>query len=327
MEEIVEKDELKQLLEEKKHPVAYWGLAPTGKCHIGYFVPALKAIDLVRSGMKLKILIADLHAHLDDEKSPFELLDARSEFYMECLKGIFESIGLKNIEFVKGTDFQLDKNNVLETLRFAADVTFSRCKRAASEVVRFGETPKLGGFVYPLLQIQDIVALKADVTLSGLDQRGIYMLGREILPKFGHKKPVLLFTPLLVGLSGDKMSGSEEASKISLIDSEDEIKRKINNAFCPAKEKEGNAVLRFLELIVMPFYNLKEKEFVIERPEKYGGNVSFENYKDLEKEFLNGVIHPQDLKNSTANALVEMLSPIRKRIEKKKDLIEKAYPE
>src|SRR3989344_2133635 len=91
-EEIITEGELKKLLEEKTHPTAYIGYAPTGKLHVGHLIPLLKVADFLKAGFKFKFLIANLHAHLDDRKSPWELLDARSEYYKEMVQAILSAM-------------------------------------------------------------------------------------------------------------------------------------------------------------------------------------------------------------------------------------------
>ena len=54
---------------------------------------------------------------------------------------------------------------------------------------------------------------------------------------------------------------------------------------------------------------------VVERPEKYGGTIVFESYEELEKAYREGRLHPLDLKNATANALIKELEPIRRYFE------------
>ncbi|HLC87180.1 MAG TPA: tyrosine--tRNA ligase, partial [Candidatus Nanoarchaeia archaeon] len=79
--EIIQEDELKDLLNKKKNPIVYWGTAPTGKIHIGYYIPMMKLGDFLKAGFKVKILIADLHAYLDDQKTLWNQLEVRSEYY------------------------------------------------------------------------------------------------------------------------------------------------------------------------------------------------------------------------------------------------------
>ena len=329
VDEVVTEEELEDLLNEKEKPVAYIGDAPTGKMHTGHFITHRKISDFLRAGFKFKVLLADIHAHLDDLKSPFELLEARSEYYEECIKGMMEATGVDwtDLEFVKGSSFELDREYMLDVLKMAADTTLNRTQRAAAEVVRYGDNPKLGGFIYPLLQTEDVAALEADVAYGGVDQRGIYMLSREILPKFGYKKPICVFAPLLTGLTGGKMSASEKGSKIDLLDDEETIKEKMKAAYCPAGEKENNGVLEHLKYLVFPVLHSKDRQFIIERPDKWGGDLVYEHYEEVEKDFLSNDLHPLDLKMAIAEEMIDILEPIRKRFEDKEDLVKKAYPE
>ncbi|MCD6371808.1 MAG: tyrosine--tRNA ligase [Candidatus Aenigmarchaeota archaeon] len=322
--EIVTEDELRELLEEKKQPSAYIGYAPTGKLHIGYYIPVLKIRDLIDCGFRFKFLIADLHAHLDDLKTPWELLDARSKYYEEGIKAIMKSVGLdvSKVEFVKGSSFQLNPEYMEKVLRLAATTTLNRCKRAAAEVVRFGEEPKLGGFIYPLMQAEDVPALNVDVALGGIDQRGTYMLARDILPEIDQKKPICIFTPLMPGLKGGKMSASKPESKIDILDDPDIITKKVKEAFCPAGQKEDNPVLSYVKYIIFPIFG----KLIVERPEKYGGNAEYTSYEVLEKDFVDKKLHPLDLKTAVAKALNEVLSKVRSEF-KDKELIKKAYPD
>jgi tyrosyl-tRNA synthetase len=325
-QEIISEKELKELINKKKTPTAYIGYAPTGVLHIGHLMPFCKLIDLLEAGIEITLLIADLHAHLDDRKSHWDQLTSRSEVYELLFKNSIKALGgdIKKVKIVKGSTFQLKPDYFTPILKMSAEVTLARCKRAASEVVRFGNEPKLGGFIYPLMQTQDIVSLGADITFSGIDQRGIYMLSREILPEFGYKKPICIFTPLLPGLTGGKMSSSIASSKISLIDSEKEIKNKVAKAFCPAGQIKDNGVLAFFEYVIFPTLERRKKNLVIKRPEKFGGNLTFKNYLELKESFEDG-LHPIDVKNVMADFLIDLLAPIRKEFSKKQDLLKKAY--
>ncbi|MFC6973715.1 tyrosine--tRNA ligase [Halomicroarcula sp. GCM10025709] len=327
-QEVVTEDELAALFE-AGDPSAYIGYAPTGEMHIGHFTTMRKLADFLQAGINVTVLIADLHAHLDDEKSPFDLLDARSEYYEVAIEGMIEAAGADpdDIEFVRGTDFQLDEEYTLEMYRMAAETTIARSQRAASEVVRESESPNLGGLIYPLMQTLDVKALDADIAYGGIDQRGIYMLSREVLPDHGGESPVCLFAPLLSGLSGGKMSASDAASKVNLNDAPETVEEKIGQAYCPQGEVEGNGVLEYLEYLVFPVLSERAEDLVIERPEEYGGDLVYEGYDDLEADFLSGELHPADLKPSAAAAISEVIDPIRERLDANPDLLAEAYPE
>ncbi|MBI2175908.1 tyrosine--tRNA ligase [Candidatus Woesearchaeota archaeon] len=326
-QEILIEVELKKLLEEKKQPRGYIGLATTGKIHIGYFIPMMKVGDFLKAGFKFTILLADIHAHLDDQKTPFELLDYRVKYYREIISAMISSLGVstQNLEFKKGSDFQLEKNYTLDVYRLAALNTFDRCKRAAAEVVRFGENPKLSGFLYPILQALDEQYLDVDVQYGGIDQRKILAFARENLPRLGYRARVEVMTPMLPGLRGAKMSSSVESSKIDLLDSPEKVKEKINAAHCPIAVEE-NGILAFLKYVIMVHKNDNGQKLVISRPEKFGGDVAYDNYENLEHDYLAKKVHPTDLKNAVAEEVNKLLGPIRQQMKGKEKLINDAFP-
>ncbi|UPM43136.1 tyrosine--tRNA ligase [Halocatena salina] len=327
-EEIVTEEELDELLA-REQPTVYIGYAPTGEMHIGHFTTIRKLADFIRAGFDVTVLIADLHAHLDDEKSPFELLDARSRYYRTAIEAMIETAGASadRLTFVRGSEFELDSEYTLELLQMAADTTIKRAQRAGSEVVRQSENPKLGGVLYSLMQSLDVAALEADVAYGGIDQRGIYMLSRELLPKWGYEKPVCAFAPLLSGLSGGKMSASDESSKVGLTDDSEEIQEKLNQAYCPQGETEDNGVLEYVRYLLFPVLEERDKSFHVERPEKFGGDLVYESYEELEADFLSEELHPQDLKNAAASEIAEIVAPVGEALRDDPELLETAYPE
>lgn len=328
-EDIMTNEELKQLLEEKEHPSAYIGLAPTGMIHLGYFVPITKIGDLLKAGFQFKILLADIHAHLDDRKTPFDLLAQRVEVYRLAMTSMLKAmkIDTSNLSFVKGSDFQLAKEYTLDMYKLAALNTFDRCKRAASEVVRFGDAPKLSGFIYPIMQALDEQYLDVDMQYGGVDQRKILAFARESMPKLDYKVRVELMTPMVPGLQGTKMSASDTKSKIDVIESPESIKKKLNKAFCPEGEVENNGVLAFMKHVIMIYKQDNNEKFIIERPEKFGGNAQYSNYEDLERDFVDKKLHPQDLKAALANELNILLEPVREAFRDQKELLLKAFPD
>src|SRR5262249_45566509 len=72
-----------------------------------------------------------------------------------------------------------------------------------------GESIAIHEFLYPLLQGQDSVALKADVELGGTDQKFNLLVGRELQRQDGQSPQIVMTLPLLVGTDGvQKMSKS-----------------------------------------------------------------------------------------------------------------------
>jgi len=327
-QEIVTEEELIKLLKTKKQPAVYLGTAITGRPHVGYFLWVLKMADFLKAGFKVKLLLADMHGALDN--CPWELLEHRYKYYSLVIPEMFKTIGadIKNFEIVKGSDFQLKDDYCFDVLRMSTYTSVHDCKKAASDVVKFGDNPKLSGLIYPIMQAIDEQYLNVDIQYGGIDQRKILMFARENLPKIGYKPRIEFMTPLIPSLTeGGKMSASEKASKIDLLDSEQEIKKKINNAFCPEGAIENNGVLAFCEYILMTIKQDIKKTFKIKRPEKFGGDIEYKSYEELEKDFKEKKLHPMDLKQALTEEIIKLLGPIRKRMKGKEELVKKAYKE
>ena len=54
----------------------------------------------------------------------------------------------------------------------------------------------------------------------------------------------------------------------------------------------------------------------MKRQEKFGVDLVIENYKELEKLYAEGKLHPADLKNCVAYYINEMIKPVREKFEK-----------
>ena len=152
--------------------------------------------------------------------------------------------------------------------------------------------------------------LNVDIQFGGTDQRKIFVFAREYLPKIGYKSRIELMNYMLPGLIGEKMSSSIEGSKIDMLESKEEVERKINKAIMIAGDPK-NGLLPFLKYSIFVIKKDKKEKFVIDRPEKFGGKVSYSNYEDLEKDFVENKLHPLDLKKAVAIEINKLIEPIR----------------
>ncbi len=317
-EEIVTNEELKHVLETKPDFKFYYGTAPTGPFHYAYLIPLNKLVQLAELGGKGTILLADYHAHLDSQKTSFDLMDLRSKYYEECMRGILGSAS-KKLKFVRGSTYQHKREYVEDLYRIAARVTTTRAKRAASEVVRMRGDAKVSELLYPLLQILDVKYLQADITVGGIDQRNIYMLGREHLESIGYQKGAYIFMPLLPSLKGGgaKMSASDPSTHIRVTDSPESIKSTIKKAYCPVGNLEQNAITDTVRYILLP----RLSELLVPRKEKFGGDVEFKSIETFEKAYVEKELHPMDVKQAVTEALIDILKPAREYFENHPDIL------
>ena len=322
-EEILGEEELTKLLKEKKNPVVYLGTAITGTPHVAYFVWVLKLADFLKAGFKVKVLLADLHGSLDN--CPWVDLEKRYAYYERVIPLMFKVVGvdIKNLEIVKGSEFQLKPEYSFDILRMSTLVSVHDCKKAASEVVKLGDNPKLGGIIYPIMQALDEHYLGADVQYAGTDQRKIMTFARENLPKLNYRPRIEVMTPMIPGLIGKKMSASVEKSKVDLLDSEENVKEKIKNAEF-IEGNPDNGIMAFLKSVLMVMKEDKNEKFVVKRDKKFGGEVIYKKYEDIEKDIKSKKLHPLDLKNAVAEEINILLRSIRKD-KKSHELKKKAY--
>lgn len=304
VEEIVTEEELQELLKKKEDPRAYVGYEPSGKIHMGHVLTVNKLIDLQKAGFKITVLLADVHAYLN-KKGTLEEVRKIADYNRRC----FIALGLdeEKTDFVYGSDFQLGAEYMLNVLKLSRIVTLNRARRSMDEVGRAMDDPTVSQMVYPLMQAVDISMLEVDVAVGGIDQRKIHMLARENLKSLGYETPICVHTPILLGLDGTKMASSKD-NFISVDDTEAEIYRKIKKAYCKIGDIEENPILALFRYHIFPRY----ETVVIERPEKFGGNLTYNSYFEMESAFLKEDVHPMDLKNSAARYINAILDPVRK---------------
>lgn len=156
---------------------------------------------------------------------------------------------------------------------------------------------------------------------GGVDQRKIFTYARKYLPLLGYNKRIHLMNHMIPGLTGDKMSSSEENSKIDVLDSAEAVKSKIARAVCDVENLESNGVLAFIKYVVLPLF----ASFKVCSAEEC---KLYYEYDQLEADFREKRISADQLKSGVADALNKLMDPIRKRFEdpKLKELVESAYP-
>ncbi len=335
--EVVTLEDLKRKLESEEKIRGYLGFEPSGLAHIGWLVWMYKVKDLVDAGVDFIILEATWHAMINDKLGGDLSLIRRSA---ELVRAIMETIGIgpDKVRFLDAEELVSDKEYWGLLIRAAKNSTLARVKRALTIMGRRADEAEMdfSKLIYPLMQVTDIFYLDLDIALGGMDQRKAHMLARDLAEKLGRKKPVAIHTPLISSLKGErrmeaigadiddvlsdvKMSKSKPETAIFVHDPPEEIERKIRAAYCPARQVEQNPILEINKYILFA-----KRGFVlhVERPTKYGGPIDYASYEELERDFVEGKLHPLDLKKATAEALSKLLEPIRRKIESDKRLKE-----
>jgi tyrosyl-tRNA synthetase len=427
-EEIVTEEELRALLTQKPHPVAYDGFEPSGTIHIAQgILRAINVNKMTRAGVRFKMFVADWHAWANNKMGgDLDKIQTTGRYIQEIWKST--GMDLANVEFVWASEFVADEAYWKKVMNVARDSSLDRILRT-TQIMGRSDKDKLSAaqILYPCMQAADIFHLKADITQLGMDQRKVNMLAREVGPKLGFWKPVVVSHHMMMGLQvppaaddfdeddafnsavaplaeviridipdhpylggsirgkladlfaqlqiariseratseiqhamndpklqhspqfaligelyrafdaavrakqaanearllGMKMSKSNPDSAIFMTDTPEQVTKKLNKAFCPEKTVEENPVLEYFRYIIFQRHwaNHKtarpgESPVTIERPEKFGGNATYDTYAALAADYAAGKVHPADLKKCAARYLNEILQPVREHFEK-----------
>ncbi|MGY5151270.1 MAG: tyrosine--tRNA ligase [Candidatus Nitrosopumilus sp. bin_6a] len=327
-EEIVTQEELIELFKTNSSPNHYIGLEISGFLHLGSLISTgFKINDFVKAGVKCKIFLADWHTLINDKLGgDWETIAKVSKYYQDAFKLV-----CPDAEIVLGSKLYEDKTEYWSDLvKFTKHMSIARTMRTLTIMGRSEDDKKIdvAKLLYPAMQAVDIHSLDVDIAHAGMDQRKIHMLVREIFPKMKWKVPVAVHHKLLPGLSKPvdsnddkivgKMSKSDPNSGIFVHNTDDEIRKKISKAWCEEANIENNPLLEISKTVIFHEFD----EIKVERPEKFGGNVSYTNYKQLEKDFVEKKLHPGDLKQTVGNYLVKIISPIREKLNLNDELSE-----
>lgn len=339
LEEVLTPEELKELINSGKPLKHYIGFEISGKVHLGQGLAVMQKVKEMHDvGAETVIWLADWHGWINN-KLDGTLETARKmarEYFAEAIKAAYLCAGGNpdDLIFKQGSELYNEHPEFwTTTIKVAKATTISRMMRSTDIMGRTaGQSSSTAALFYPAMQAADIFQLEVNIAHAGTDQRNVHIVARDVAKELGFKKPIAIHNHLIMGLKplGDcdnlkvskdmsyeekneiiaalKMSKSKPDTAIFITDSPDEIKRKVNNAYCPEGEVEYNPILDWTKHLV--FYN-EGASLGIKRPAKFGADITYTSYADLEKDYAKKKLHPQDLKNAVAEWLIDKLEPAR----------------
>lgn len=327
LQEVITPDELRHLLFTVKRPKGYVGFECSGMMHAGTgLIVGRKIRDWVEAGFDFTIFLADWHSWINNKLGGvMENIRAGGEYFKDC----FTALGLPEgkVRYLWASDLVDDSDYWSKVVRVLKASSPRRIQRALPIMGRSLDAGDIEAawMLYPAMQASDIFQMELDCACSGIDQRKVHMLARELAPKLGFKPPICLHSPLLPGLGGEavegaydedssidqiirtKMSKSIEKGAIWVNDHPDVIREKYRMAFCPPKSADNNPVMEHARLLAFPHLGVLE----IERQDKYGGDITVGSHGELKSLYASGELHPLDLKMAVAEAVIQILEPVR----------------
>ena len=225
----------------KHKPIAFSGIQPTGKLHLGNYLGAMKNWVRLQDRMPCLYCVVDMHA-ITAWQNPAELVASTREVTAACM-----AAGIDPRRSILFNQSQVPAHAELAwVFNCVARIGWlNRMTQFKDKAGKNRENASVGLFVYPDLMAADILAYRATHVPVGEDQKQHLELARDIAQKFNLDFAAPDFFPLpepfIVGPGTrvmslrdgtKKMSKSDESdfSRINLTDDADAIAQKIRKA-------------------------------------------------------------------------------------------------
>ena len=344
-EEVLTLDDLHRLITSGTKLRHYIGFEISGKVHLGQGLLCMgKIADFLEAGVECHIFLADWHTYINEKLGADwdKIKKVALGYFKEALIAGLKCFGVKsgNVHFILASDLYKDPIQWQNLMEVSRHTTLSRVKRSiAITGRREGEHLSFAQLIYPPLQVADIFTLQANIVQAGIDQRKAHVIARQVAKKLkitplrnknGEKiAPIAIHNNFLLGLSKPavwpieqeemdkdlfatafKMSKSKPDSAIFIHDSPEEIRHKIQKAFCPPDNVDYNPIINWVKYLI--FWGEEEGELKVVRPAKFGGTKVYQSINKLIQDYQEGQLHPLDLKNAVADWLIAKLEPARK---------------
>ncbi|MGG1630800.1 tyrosine--tRNA ligase [Rossellomorea sp. NRS-1567] len=261
------------------------GLDPTAPdVHLGHTVVLNKLRQFQENGHTIQLIIGNFTGKIGD---PTGKSVARKQLTDEEVKRnaqtYFEQFGKvldkEKVELHYNSKW-LSSLNLEDVIHLSSKITVARLieRNDFSNRLSTGKPVSLHEFFYPLMQGYDSVALESDVELGGTDQQFNVLMGRHLQEHYNQEKQVVILLPLLEGLDGvDKMS----KSKHNYIGIDEDP----NQMFGKTMSIPDELIIKYFNLIT---------------------DISLDEKSKIEKELIQGTLHPRDAKIHLGKTIVSM---------------------
>lgn len=191
-----------------------YGIDPTGiDVHLGHTVPLRKLRQFQQLGHKAVLIIGNYTALVGDpsgrDATRAKLTQEQVELNaIDYLKQVGKIIDITQAE-VRYNGEWFGKNTFLDVLSLTSKITVQRMLERDDFTKRYkaGTPIYLHECLYPLMQGQDSVEIKADIELGGTEQLFNLMMGRHLQSDAGQEPQICLTLPILRGLDGERRMG------------------------------------------------------------------------------------------------------------------------
>jgi len=229
VERFVVEDELRKKLERSvktgKPLRVKYGIDPTGiDVHLGHTVPLRKLRLFQELGHQAVLIIGNYTALVGDPSGRDQTRARLTQQQVEAnaqdyLKQVSKVIDINRTEVTRNGDW-FCKYAFLDVLALTSKITVQRMLERDDFTKRFRAEPSepiyLHECLYPLMQGQDSVEIKADIELGGSEQLFNLMVGRRLQEDAGQEPQVCITLPILRGTDGERRMGKSLGNYIGV---------------------------------------------------------------------------------------------------------------
>jgi tyrosyl-tRNA synthetase len=227
VEQIEPKDGLRLKLEAsarsgKRLRVKY-GIDPTGiDVHLGHTVPLRKLALFQELGHQAVLIIGNYTALVGDPSGRDQTRALLTQEQVEAnahdyLKQVSRVIDISKTEVRRNGEW-FSRFSFLDVVGLTSKITVQRMVERDDFTNRMKkkEPLYLHECLYPLMQGQDSVEIRADVELGGSEQLFSLMVGRDLQRDAGQEPQVCITLPILRGLDGQRKMGKSLGNYIGV---------------------------------------------------------------------------------------------------------------
>jgi tryptophanyl-tRNA synthetase len=285
------------------------GIQPTGDLHIGNYFGAVQNWVRLQQDYECRYCVVDYHSMT----MPYKATQLRENTWKMVFYLLACGVKPENLFIQSQVPEHVELGWILNCVTSYGELQRMTQFKDKSDQLREGDSEafvSVGLFDYPVLQAADILIYHADFVPVGKDQEQHLELSRNIAQRFNHQfgkeyfiHPQPLFTEIPKLLStadpNRKMSKSlGEKHYINLFGEDDRIRKQVKSAVTDTGDTPAGEMSAGVK-------NL----FEILR-----ACGALDAHQSLTDDYNSGALKYSDLKEATANALVDLITPFRERL-------------
>lgn len=281
--QIVPEADLIKKLESGRRLSVKFGADPTAPdLHLGHAVVLTKLRQLQDLGFDIIFLIGDFTARIGDPtgksktRPPLsqESIAHNMRTYLEQVGRILDTDKMS----IRYNSEWTDPITMKDFIKLCSKVTVARIIEREDFASRIANQQPIAlhELLYPLVQANDSVALKADIEIGGTDQTFNLLMGRYLQEQVGQEAQVVITMPLLEGLDGVHKMSKSLGNYVALSDPADQAYGKIMSISDPL-------MWRYYKILLY---------------------VDDLELSQMESRVAAGTTHPMELKKQLAHAII-----------------------